>query len=169
MGAVVQAPHSQHSTALGTAAPPRASRGAVANKSLHSIWMLLPPCFPSVKDSKDGEDPPHSDDATCQSSPLPHTINAVMVNSTASATAGTTDLPSFTASPDQTWFSPTPLLKVRSGITPPHSLSKAAWPGHCLQAGCALSRWDVLPLQTHCSPKPTGLGSPTAFSSGCYF
>lgn len=27
---------------------------AGANKSLHSIWMLLPPCSPSVSDSKNG-------------------------------------------------------------------------------------------------------------------
>lgn len=138
---------------------------AVTNKSLHSIWMLLPPCCPSVRDSKDGEveDPPPSD-AVCENSPLPHAINAAVVNSTASATAATTDLPSFTASLDQTfWFFPAPLLKARSGITPPHLLSQAAWPGHCLQAGCALSRWDVLPLQTHWA------GLSHCFSSGCSF
>lgn len=28
---------------------------AVADKSLHSIWMILPIYFPSVRDSKDGE------------------------------------------------------------------------------------------------------------------
>lgn len=54
-------------------------------------------------------------------------------------------LPSFTVTPDQTFcLSPHSLLKIRSGITPPHLLSKAAWPGQCVQAGCTLSWWDVL-------------------------
>lgn len=54
--------------------------------------MLLPPCFPSVSDSKNGEVeiPPHSDDAICENSLLAQAIHAV--NSMASAIAGTVKL-----------------------------------------------------------------------------
>lgn len=160
----------QHSSALGMAAlllqrccggHQRMPSTAVENESLHSTWMLLPPCLPSEGLQKWRSGRSH---LTAMMRALRWPKPAVLSWGTARHQQQQAQL----AFPplQSVCTKPSPLWKVRSGITPPPLLSEAAWPGHCLQAGCALSRWDVLPLQTHCSPKGAGLGCPTACSSG---
>lgn len=80
------------------------SSTAVANTSLSSGWVPVPPRFSGVRNSKTEEwkVPPRSGDAIPETSLLAQVMNATTVNSTMSEITGLTDLPSLPFSLDQT-------------------------------------------------------------------